>query len=496
MSSQESVKIGDTVVSTGVSPTSEKNADAESTTVDRKAELRLVRKLDLRIMSLAMFVYLFSVLDRVNIGNAALYGFKTDLKLVGNQYQILVSIFFATYISVELPANWMIKKIGPSKWIGFITASWGFVATFSALTHNFGGFLVCRILLGAFEGGMWPGLVLYLTTFYTRREIALRIAVLFACSALASACGGLLAFGIGHMDGYAGYRGWRWILIIEGLPSIVLGVATWFGLADEPATAYYLNEEERRLLVSRLDRQPGITQSAKQFHWKDVLEAFSDWTIWAFCFAQFGADVMLYAFSTYLPTIIRGINPHFSTPLVQVLTIPCYLVGAASYIIVGQVSDRLQHRGIFVITAGIVSVCGYGMLISDGGVSVHYGGCFLVAAGLYVIVGLPLAWLPTNVPRYGKRTTTIAMQAAIGNSAGIMAGFVYPASQAPRYIKGHAISLAMGGFAVVTYAIVWAYYVYENKQRKSGKRDFQLEGLADEEVRELGDKSPRFIFVT
>ena len=108
----------------------------------------------------------------------------------------------------------------------------------------------------------------------------------------------------------------------------------------------------------------------------------------------------------------------------QVLTIPCYMLGAAVYLIVGYVSDKQQRRGIWVVLMGLVSVSGYIMLISNGGIAVHYAGCFLVAAGLYVVVGLPLAWLPTNLPRYGKRTTTIAMQAAIGNSAGIMSSFV------------------------------------------------------------------------
>ena len=130
-----------------------------------------------------------------------LYSLESDLGLVGNQFQILVSILFATYISVELPSNWVIKKIRPSRWISFITTSWGIVATLSGVTQNFAGMLVCRLLLGAFEGGMWPGLVTYLTFFYTKREIALRIAILFACSALAGACGGLLAFAIGFLDG-------------------------------------------------------------------------------------------------------------------------------------------------------------------------------------------------------------------------------------------------------------------------------------------------------
>ncbi|KAL2834628.1 major facilitator superfamily domain-containing protein [Aspergillus pseudoustus] len=470
--------------------------DVEPAALDPTAEKRVLRKIDLHIMPLAMLIYIFSFLDRVNIGNARLYGLEEDLGLHGNQYQILVSILFATYISVELPSNWVIKRIRPSRWIAFITTSWGIVATLAGVTQNFGGMLACRILLGAFEGGMWPGLVTYLTMFYTRREIALRIAVLFACSALAGACGGLFAFAIGYLDGHGGYHGWRWILIIEGLPTIVFGILTWFIFADDPSSAYYLSEDERALVQTRLDQQPGMTASAKQFHWADVLEAFYDWKIWVFCFAQFGADVMLYAFSTFLPTIIKGISADFSTAIVQVLTIPCYMLGAVTYLVVGYLSDRSQRRGIFVVTLGTISVCGYGMLISNGGVAVHYAGCFLVAGGLYVMVGLPLAWLPTNIPRYGKRTTTIAMQAAIGNSAGIMASFLYPSNEGPRYIKGHAISLAMGAFGVISFGTVWAYYLYENTQRRSGRREALVDGRTEEDLKELGDKSPRFIFVT
>ena len=150
------------------------------------------------------------------------------------------------------------------------------------------------------------------------------------------------------------------------------------------------------------------------------------------------------AFSTFLPTIITGINPKFPTPVVQVLTIPCYILGAVAYLAVGYISDKQQRRGVWVVLMGLVSVSGYIMLISDGGVGVHYAGCFLVAAGLYVVVGLPLAWLPTNVPRYGKRTTTIAMQAAIGNSAGIMSSFVSLRTPPPPFFPPFLQELSNG----------------------------------------------------
>ncbi len=132
-----------------------------------------------------------------------MYGLEEDLGLpkTSNKYQILVSVLFVTYITFELPSNLVIKKIGASRWISFIAVSWGLVATFSGLSQQFGGMLVCRLLLGAFEGGLFPGIVVYLTTFYTKRELALRINYLFTCSAIAGACGGLLGYAIGYMDG-------------------------------------------------------------------------------------------------------------------------------------------------------------------------------------------------------------------------------------------------------------------------------------------------------
>jgi hypothetical protein len=140
---------------------------------------------------------------------------------------------------------------------------------------------------------------------------------------------------------------------------------------------------------------------------------------------------MLYGFSTFLPTIIRGIMPKASSAMVQVLTIPCYALGAITYLVVAHFSDKQQKRAFYSILLGVVSIVGYAMLISAGGSAVHYAGCFLVAMGLYVCVGLPLAWLPTNLPRYGKRTSATGLQLSIGNCAGIMSAFVRPTRPYP-----------------------------------------------------------------
>lgn len=339
-----------------------------------------------------------------------------------NQFQVAVSLLFVTYVLSEVPSNIILKHyVSPSRWISFITVSWGLIATLMGLCHNYASLLACRLLLGLVEGGLFPGCAIYLTFFYTKRELALRIGYLFVSSALAGAFGGLLAYGIGFMDGLAGLSGWRWIFIIEGIPTVILGVICWFFLADDPDTAYYLNDEERELVLIRRARQTGISET---FEWKDVKRALTDWKVHTFCAGLFCVDTMLYGYSTFLPTIIRGIRPDATNAEVQVLTIPCYALGAITYMIVARYSDWRQSRGPVVVLFGLISVVGYAILVSDSGSNAHYGGCFLVALGLYVVVGIPIAWLPTNCPRYGKRTTATALQLTYGNCAGIMAPFV------------------------------------------------------------------------
>ena len=180
----------------------------------------------------------------------------------------------------------------------------------------------------------------------------------------------------------------------------------------------------------------------------------------------------------------------------QVLTIPCYATGAIAYILIAVLSDRTQKRGIFACITGTVAVIGYAVLISDVSSGAHYAGCFLVAIGLYVLVGIPLAWLPSNNPRYGKRTTATGLQLTIGNTSGIMAGFLYPAAEAPRFVRGHGVTMGLAAFSVCVYAFMSYYFTQENRKRERGERDDRIEGLNEDEILALGDENSRYRFTT
>ncbi|OQU94914.1 hypothetical protein CLAIMM_01196 [Cladophialophora immunda] len=414
--------------------------------INYAVEKQLVSKIDRVIVPLVMVTYLLCFLDRTNIGNARLYGLERDLHLYGTQYQTAVALLFVTYVLVEIPSNLLLKYFTPSRYIAVLTITWGIISTLTGVVQNYGGLIACRLLLGLVEGGLFPGLTIYLTMFYTKAELALRIGYLFVSSAIAGACGGLLAYGIGYMDGLAGQSGWRWVFIIEGIPTVLFGFAIFFLLPDSPATAWCLDEEERQLLIARLRRQPGFHEELDR---KDSLLAFKDWKVWGFAAGQFGVNAMLYSYSIFLPTIIKGLGK-WSTTQAQALTVPVYIAAAST------------------------SIVGYGLLIARVGPAVHYFATFVISLGLFVAVGIPLAWLPSNNPRY--------------------APFLYPTKDAPHYTMGFAVNIALLASGIFFYGFMTLYLGFINKRRREGKEDYKIVGMGDAEIDALGDRSPRFMY--
>jgi MFS family permease len=323
----------------------------------------------------------------------------------------------------EIPSNLLLKKIQPQRYLSLACISWGIVATLTGLTQNFGGLVACRLILGTLESGIFPALTLYLTFFYKRTELGFRLAFIFVSSQSAGAFGGLLGYAIGHMDGIAGMRAWRWIFIIEGIPSVLLGVIVWFGLAPDSDRARYLTAAHKELQKARALKQVGYSEEGERLHWKDVRAAVRDYRTWLFGFGQYGTETMWFGFSTFLPTIIKAIGTWTSIQ-VQLLTIPCYVLSATAYLIMARVSDHYRLRYIFTMIFLMISIIGYALLMGDVSPGVSYLGCFFVAGGLSVSVALPLVWLPSNMPRYGKRAFGSGLQLTLGAFGGVTAPFV------------------------------------------------------------------------
>lgn len=199
------------------------DAPQEGTIIDRfigqegsAANKILLRKQDMRLIPICALMYLLAYLDRSNIGNAKVMNSETKHDLMSEtnqtntQYSIALMVFLIAYTIFEVPSNAFLKRLGPSTWFAFLLCSWGTISMCLGAVQNFAGITAARFMLGVFEAGLAPGLAYYISFWYRANERSIRLAFIYSTATLAGAFGGLIAYGISHLNQKAGLSGWRW----------------------------------------------------------------------------------------------------------------------------------------------------------------------------------------------------------------------------------------------------------------------------------------------
>ncbi|KAF7192573.1 putative transporter [Pseudocercospora fuligena] len=262
-----------------------------------KQTARILRKVDYRLVPMLTLLYLLAFLDRGNIGNAKVAGMNEDLNLTGAEYNLALTVFFFPYAIFEVPSNIVLKLIRPSVWMMILMVSWGIVMTCQGLVQNHNHLYVTRILLGLTESGFFPAATYLLTTWYCRFEVQTRLAVFFSAASLAGAFSGLLAFGIEKMEGVGGLEGWRWIFILEGIVTVVIGASLYWTLPDSPATCSFLTADEKDIIERRLMQDAGTkaghVNTHDGFQWHFLREALLEWKIWFAVIIYWGNSVSI-----------------------------------------------------------------------------------------------------------------------------------------------------------------------------------------------------------
>ena len=221
-------------------------AAAVTTTIDpSQTALARVRR---RLIPFLFLLYVVAYLDRVNVGFAALE-MNRDLGFSSAVYGLGSGIFFVSYTLLEVPSNLMLARVGAGLWIARIMLTWGVVSAAMAFVNSAWMFYLLRFLLGAAEAGFFPGIIYYLTQWFPARERGRAIALFMTGTAIAGVIGGPLSSGLLLLDGIGGLRGWQWLFIVEGVPSVLLAPIVWRRLNEGPATARWLSEAERRSLT-------------------------------------------------------------------------------------------------------------------------------------------------------------------------------------------------------------------------------------------------------
>lgn len=347
---------------------------------------------------------------------------------------------------------------------------WSIVLIGTGFMRNTGQMYASRLLLGIFESGMFPCLALYLSTFYQPTEQALRISYLFVAAALSGSFGGLFAYALLKMDGIAGLEGWRWLFIIEGIASVAIALLVYMVLPDNFENAKFLNEDDKKLM--RIRAEINARYNGKpDFNWHDVKLAVQDPKLYMSSFNQFMADICSFGLSSFLPLIIRSFG--YDRVTTQLLTVPVFFWASCAYIIISWMSDRWQRRAFFMMPACILTAVGYGVNIglpitSKGAL---YFSTFLIAPGVYIIVGLNAAWLLNSHAPYYKRAMAIGMNQSIGNSAGIVVGQIFKTQEDGKYLMGLSGSLAAVVLALFGQMCLYLYLRRQNRKREGMTED-------------------------
>ncbi|KAJ5273554.1 hypothetical protein N7478_008679 [Penicillium angulare] len=423
-------------------------AEIPSDPVIEAREKALIWKQDLRIVPLCAGIYLLCYLDRSNIGNAKILNEDTHNDLLSEtgmtsfQYTIALMVFLIAYALFEVPSNYFLKKLRPSRWIAFLMLSWGAATMGLGGTHTYAQVTGIRFLLGVMEAGLFPGFVYYLTFWYRNSERSMRVALILASATLAGAFGGAIAFGVGHMNGAHGLSAWRWLFIIEGAPSCASAFLVWFFLPDYPETAHWLSQEEKELAAYRLQTE-GSKGSASAMSWADAKAVLCDWRLYA----------------------------HYA-----LMTVPPYAVAYVVTVAAAWSADHFNSRGLHSAMFSFIGAMGFlASAVLPADAYLHRYGCLIVAAsGAFACIPPLLGWLSSNLKSTAGAGLAIALNVSFGAPGQIVGVWIYKSDEATiGYPTGHWTNAALLLFVTAGCILLRLYYSWKNKRNggdENGKK--------------------------
>lgn len=433
------------------SPAWKMDADAPALApAERQAALaEIYRKIDWRVLPFLLLCYVFAYLDRVNIGFAKLQ-MQQDIGISDAVYGLGAGIFFLGYVMFEVPSNLLLARIGARKTISRIMLLWGATSACMLFVHDARSFYMLRFLLGVFEAGFAPGMIFYLTYWYSGARMARVMAVVMLAGPIGGMAGGPLSTWImTAFSGAHGLDGWQWMFLLEGLPCVLIGVVAFFYLDDTPQQARWLSQTQRRLLLEDIgERAPGGHHG-----FGSVLK---DPRVYALAFGYFCLICGIYAVSFWLPTLLKGAGVTSTMAIGAYSAIP-YVLAAIFMVGFARSSDRRRERRwhstlLAFAAAATLSVAA----LTTGSLAVSLVSITLATAFMWA--SYTVFWA---IPSEYLRGTAAAGGIALINSIGLLGGFVSPALIGA--VKTWTGSLEGGLFAMVALLVAGGLAIVLNR---------------------------------
>jgi MFS transporter, ACS family, tartrate transporter len=382
-------------------------------------EVRTIRKLRLRILPFVFLLFIVALLDRFNIGFAALTMNK-ELGITSQQYGLVFGIFFVGYFIFELPSNLLLHKIGARIWIARILITWGIVATLTGFAQTVHQLYAARFLLGFAEAGYFPGIALYLTYWFPQREQARALGILVAANPITNILGAPASGLILDYVHWLGVSSWRWLLILEGVPAVVFGFLTYFLLPNHPEEAKFLATDEKEWIRAELRREEQQKLDHRPY---TALQALASGRVWHLILIYFGMMISLYALNSWAPLLVKSLSSRYSNSVVGLfLPIP-YLAGLAGLIFLCRSSDRTEERRYHVAIPSLAAAAALVLLGVAHSVFLTLVLLSFVAIGVYGRMG-PFWTLPSEFLTGFSAAAGIALVNSVGNLGGLVGPYL------------------------------------------------------------------------
>ncbi len=438
--------------------------------------------------------------------------------MTSTQFNLALMYLFFTYGLCEPVSNIMLRRLGPKVWFPIIVTAWGLITTLTCLVRNYGSYVAIRLVLGLSEAGLYPGSYFILSNWYRPRELATRMAIFYGANTAAGAFGGVIAYGVGNLDGVHGMRAWKWLFLIEGVITIAAGLATLLLLphfphqyqetpavvtaegttaAKKAKTSRYFSSDELQYAYLRVKYAAGPNPPTYAFRWADVAAAARDRkTYFMMMLFWWGGSIPTYSLSYTLPTMI--LNLGYTAVRAQALSTPPYIFATMVCVLVGWLSDRFQKRYFSIMGCYVLGLAGIILLW----ITVHYKhlagvsyfAIFLAAAGYAAQAPIVGAWTSVNVLNPSKRAAAIGLLMLFGSVGGGSIGSnIYLAKEAPTYPLGFGFSIGATVLgAMIPATIHWWLMRRANRQRDAIDPMAVQAQYTPAELGEMGEDSPLF----
>ncbi|KAI6016945.1 allantoate permease [Pisolithus microcarpus] len=441
-----------------------------------REERALVRKIDWKIMLMAAIGFSALNLDRSNVNQANSSSFLTDLGMTTDDFNLGNSVFRLAFLCAELPSQLVSKRVGPDRWIPTQICLWSIVSLSQFWLTGRTSFLVCRALLGALQGGFIPDLVLYLSYFYTKTELPVRLALFWMSMYFCSIVASFLAFGILHLDGVAGEAGWRWLFLIEGGITLLIGVATFFNMPPSPTQTKawfrpsgWFTEREELIMVNRIlrdDPTKGDMHNREGLTLRRFWTAICDYDVWPLYILGLMFGIPNSPPATYLTLLLRDIG--FNTFQTNLLTIPYQVLGIFTMFGITLLSEYVGERTFVAMLEDLWTLpflVALYALPSGPNPWIFFG----IVTGLLSFPythPIQVGWCSRNAGGVSGRTVNASLYNMFVQASSIIASQIYVASDAPRYERGNRILIIICCVNLgILYPGTKAYYIWRNRQR-------------------------------